>query len=143
MQTELDKYSDDENVEGDEVLFRGDGDTYRHACRACDVFKKAHMLLLMSIEDWCGGLELYCYNCATTPDVDTGHIRFTGSEKLFEKSAKKMWRNRAIDKCGKEQRHQHEHGGKHHHGGEDEMDQRRIGKIIIHGCPPQSRLWLH
>ena len=44
---------------------------------------------------------------------------------------------------GEEHRHEHEHGEKHHHGGEDEMDQRGIGKIIIHGCPPQSRLWLH
>ena len=44
---------------------------------------------------------------------------------------------------GEEQRHEHEHGGKHHHGGNDEMNQRGIGKIIIHGYPPQSRLWLH
>ena len=105
MEVELAKGSGDED--GDELLFRGDGDTYKHSCRSCDTFKKAHQLLLTSIEDWCGGLDLYCYDCATMQDAESGKAIFTGSERAFEKASKKMWRNRAKDKFGKEQRHHH------------------------------------
>ena len=64
------------------VLAAEEHNTYRHSCRTCDIPKPASKLLLTELADWCGALELVCYECATTAET------FLGTERAFAKHVK-------------------------------------------------------